>query len=599
MRRLFMLVGLALVLQSYECAAAESVGKVESLSGKVTAGTRTLAARDAVFQNDRIVTGPGARAQLRFLDNTLVSVGERSELVINEYVYAPDRKEDNRGFFTLVGGVFRFITDKITKLNPERFEVKANYGTIGIRGCDLGFRITRARDEIYVIALESADHVVVTPTRPSGGGPVIIRDNHTLIQLSGEDGVLKRPFQTREMRFLESGDNPEADAEERTSAPDDVGPLTSGNANPASSGQPAAPVAGGETPPASAGAATRTVSTTVVPSSVPGGASVSAGGASSSSVTPINNTRPIDQDAQAVNQQLSGSENGNGGQTGGNDASGSSPSGSETSGGSSSSGNSGESSFELVSGGDSDSDGDKGDTGATENSNGNSANNSDNSGNSNNGNSGKDEDEEDDDSNGPVISTGAKVTMDSGAGADWSWGVWARPISQSSKGQHTIIGYEIGSTSSGKSVSQTALDLARLSAVPVNLSGRGKAGALVAQGSSLALLQGGAQISVQMGLLVSPTWQGSFSMGNGSDSLQFTVPGTVSSKGALSGNPSSYSLTAFGASYGLSALTKSDITGKLVGKGNPLKPISGAVVEFGFEHGSGGPKVAGAGGADF
>ena len=109
----------------------------------------------------------------------------------------------------------------------------------------------------------------------------------------------------------------------------------------------------------------------------------------------------------------------------------------------------------------------------------------------------------------------------------------------------------------------------------------------------------GANIGVTLGLGILPTWQGTFSLsgGNGA-SLNFTVPGSIQSDGGLSGNPSSYSLNAFGSSYDGSSLTRQDVSGKLVGPGSGAAPISGAIVEFHFEHGGAGPKISGAGGAD-
>lgn len=64
--------------------------------------------------------------------------------------------------------------------------------------------------------------------------------------------------------------------------------------------------------------------------------------------------------------------------------------------------------------------------------------------------------------------------------------------------------------------------------------------------------------------------------------------------------PSTYSLNAFGTSYGASTLTTTEVDGRLTGNSlNLLKPVSGAVVRYRFEHGANGPHVAGAGGADF
>ena len=53
------------------------------------------------------------------------------------------------------------VTGKITKLNPEKFEVRTKMATIGIRGCDLGFRVEEKKENIYVIALHEDEGVKI------------------------------------------------------------------------------------------------------------------------------------------------------------------------------------------------------------------------------------------------------------------------------------------------------------------------------------------------------------------------------------------------------------------------------------------------------
>jgi hypothetical protein len=56
-------------------------------------------------------------------------------------------------------------------LNPNGFKVKTGLATIGIRGCDLGFRNTSERDEIMVFDLAGARHVQVDTT--TDGSPLL------------------------------------------------------------------------------------------------------------------------------------------------------------------------------------------------------------------------------------------------------------------------------------------------------------------------------------------------------------------------------------------------------------------------------------------
>lgn len=155
-------------------SAAEPVGQIISLQGNaLVVGSdgkeRALSVKDPVFLNDKVVTKSGAKLQVLFLDDSVMSQGENSEMTIDEYVYAPGNKESNRCSVRIAKGLFRLLTGKITAINPDRFQVKTRMATIGIRGCDLGFKVTELSEDVYVIQLHGQESVTVT-TRPGVGG---------------------------------------------------------------------------------------------------------------------------------------------------------------------------------------------------------------------------------------------------------------------------------------------------------------------------------------------------------------------------------------------------------------------------------------------
>ncbi|OGV57642.1 MAG: hypothetical protein A2283_02850 [Lentisphaerae bacterium RIFOXYA12_FULL_48_11] len=67
-------------------------------------------------------------------------------------------------------GVFRVVTGKITKINPERFRVRTKMATIGIRGCDVGFFVTEQSANVYVISLKGKESITVVARDKAGGG---------------------------------------------------------------------------------------------------------------------------------------------------------------------------------------------------------------------------------------------------------------------------------------------------------------------------------------------------------------------------------------------------------------------------------------------
>ena len=75
-------------------AAAESVGKVESVEGTVTVvradGSEvTLVKGSSVFSGDVLETGTGGAIGIVFVDDTTFSLGEEGRMVLDEMVYDP------------------------------------------------------------------------------------------------------------------------------------------------------------------------------------------------------------------------------------------------------------------------------------------------------------------------------------------------------------------------------------------------------------------------------------------------------------------------------------------------------------------------------
>ncbi len=173
-RALSLIAMLSVALTGLAFAAVDPAGTVVALEGTASAvnqdgARRALAVQSPIFPLDTIITAEASKLQIMFSDDSLVSQGEKSELVIDEYVYDPSRKSRNRAKLGITKGLFRVVTDKITKLNPKRFKVKTRMATIGIRGCDVGFNIQPDEEDIYVITLEGDEKVGVKSTVPAGG----------------------------------------------------------------------------------------------------------------------------------------------------------------------------------------------------------------------------------------------------------------------------------------------------------------------------------------------------------------------------------------------------------------------------------------------
>ena len=152
------------------------VGAVISLRGAVLATAanktrRTLVQDGRVFQNDQIDTGPESKLKIKFDDGSVLSQGENTTLVIDEYVYNPAKAGDCGFAMRIIKGTGRIITGLITKVNPNRFKIHTRMATVGIRGCDVAFRNRGDRDDVYVLELGGEKMVSVTAARD--GSPLV------------------------------------------------------------------------------------------------------------------------------------------------------------------------------------------------------------------------------------------------------------------------------------------------------------------------------------------------------------------------------------------------------------------------------------------
>jgi len=95
---------------------------------KADAGTR-------IRLNDELRTGSGARLQLTLADDTVLTLGAGARLVIDRFVYNPDRANSALSV-TAAQGAFRFVSGQIGKAAGADLRVTTPVATIGVRGTD-------------------------------------------------------------------------------------------------------------------------------------------------------------------------------------------------------------------------------------------------------------------------------------------------------------------------------------------------------------------------------------------------------------------------------------------------------------------------------
>ncbi len=103
----------------------------EALGKPPAAAARVLHVGINVFSNEAVTTGVKGQTQMLFLDESALTIGPNSSVVLDEFVYDPNAKAGKIAL-NAVKGVFRFVGGRISKKSPVI--LKTPTATIGIRG---------------------------------------------------------------------------------------------------------------------------------------------------------------------------------------------------------------------------------------------------------------------------------------------------------------------------------------------------------------------------------------------------------------------------------------------------------------------------------
>ena len=125
-----------LTIPNLSNANTDFIGVIGAAVGEIkNQNNEILQNGSKIFFGDTIVSKKNANAQILFIDQTVLTLGEDTEMTIDEFIYDPN---SNEGSFvsSVKSGTVKFITGQISKNNPEDLEVKVPAGTLGARGTE-------------------------------------------------------------------------------------------------------------------------------------------------------------------------------------------------------------------------------------------------------------------------------------------------------------------------------------------------------------------------------------------------------------------------------------------------------------------------------
>jgi hypothetical protein len=139
----FLAVLIVLTPPLIACAAEEDaarvgfVNKVENEAQLVSASGASASAvvGAAVHMKDELRTGATGRMQVTFRDNTVLTLGENASVLIDRYVYDPD-KGIGETVLQATKGAFRFATGRIKELKEKTIAISTPVADIAVRGTE-------------------------------------------------------------------------------------------------------------------------------------------------------------------------------------------------------------------------------------------------------------------------------------------------------------------------------------------------------------------------------------------------------------------------------------------------------------------------------
>jgi len=125
--------------------AFANIGTVMAVNGQaqVKRAKKMLYVKNGMtlLKGDEIITKTKTKVQVILNDDTAITIGPNSSFHFIDYMF--DGSKKSKISMQATRGFFRSVTGKIGKIAPERFKVKTNLATIGIRGTDFSVQLEK------------------------------------------------------------------------------------------------------------------------------------------------------------------------------------------------------------------------------------------------------------------------------------------------------------------------------------------------------------------------------------------------------------------------------------------------------------------------
>ena len=232
MNRAFLMACVAICALSAP-ASAQDVGVMAAINRDVTGERpaeppRTLVLNERLISNERVTTSASGGGQVLFLDQTSLTLSPNSDIILDRYVYDPERQTGELSV-SMLKGAMRLVGGRITKSSAAT--IRTPSATIGIRG---GIASTTVEEDGSTLHIHVAG---LSSTVTTAEGTVTVTREGGAVQVPAPEGGVD------EAGFEASGEDDVGGASEQTG---DAGAETGGETGGQTGGAGGFGTAGGE-----------------------------------------------------------------------------------------------------------------------------------------------------------------------------------------------------------------------------------------------------------------------------------------------------------------------------------------------------------------
>ena len=151
----------SLILSVLICLLSSSLAEVGNVTAQTRAaqitrkGDKILTEVDTPVEMRDLIQTLKGRADIKFVDDTKVSVTEYSKLLIDEFVYNPEKKTGKLSLKAALGTI-RYSSGKIAKNSRKNVKIKSPTASVSVRGTDFTMNVQEDGASSFIL-LPSTD----------------------------------------------------------------------------------------------------------------------------------------------------------------------------------------------------------------------------------------------------------------------------------------------------------------------------------------------------------------------------------------------------------------------------------------------------------